>query len=470
MTGPSDIHTVNLSNGDNFIITIEDRSKSKNIEYDTREHKKVFDLLDKCKESIEKNTGFTENGVKAGEIAVKAAKKALSAKDAESIAKADAEKAKADAEKAKADAEKAKKNTTNSTANQTGGFFGASTAVIVEKGNGDTTYTYAGEVTNTNTIEGYGVIILGQHENGKSRDQILSQDTYSYAGEFVGGQKNGFGIETGLEKLSSATKKHYYVGKFDNGKRCGGAYAIGSDTVYIGDFGKGTSTFNGFGCWRQGNEMVFGEFIGESVGAVDAKFKYPLIYVKDKDIRRYDDASSFCIFQDEETENIRKKIDSIEVRKIYSAMGHLDKFRYELKNPIQSMWNISTTSTGTKVAFGVGAALLGALGWAVYKYFKKKPAADGKASDDNKSADGKASSDGSKAADALSNSNSARPLIKTEKKERVTKAQLQAKARELGIEFKNSDTMAKLQSLIAAKSGASNRRTMRKSRGSRSRR
>ena len=464
MTGPSDIHSVNLSNGVNFIITIADRSKRTKEETDTREHKKIFELLGKCKESIENNTGFTEDGVKHAQIAVESAKKALDAKDAESIAKNN-KKSDAGAD-AGADAGK------NNTANQKGGFLGASTAVIAEKGQDDRTYTYAGEVKtkfSTNTIHGHGVIILGEREAGKPRAQILSQDTYSYAGQFVEGQKNGSGIETGLEKLSQSnvTEKHYYVGKFDKGKRCGGAYAIGSNTVYIGDFGKEMSTFNGFGCWRQDDQMVFGEFEGKEAGAVEAKFKYPLIYAKGSDIRRYDNSSNFVIFESDVTAKIREIIDSIKLREIYSKMDDFARTWYELKNPLQSVWNYSTTSSYT---IGVTAVALAAAAGIYYmgrKWLKKKPDV-GSEKVDSKGPSGIASAADSKGPSA--NGSQEKPL-KTEKKTRVTKTQLQAKARDLGIQYKPSDNMKKLESLIAAaKSGASNRRTMRKSRGSRSRR
>jgi hypothetical protein len=474
MTGPSDIHSVNLNNGVNFIITIADRSKSTKEETDTKEHKKVYELLDKCKVSIEKNTGFTEDGVKHAQIAVESAKKALDAKDAESIAKNNK---KSDTG---ADAgANAGKNNTSTGANQKGGFFSAPTAVIVEKGQDNQTYTYAGEVKtiqSTNTINGHGVIILGERETGQSRAQILSQDTYSYAGQFDKGQKNGFGIETGLEKLStsSAKEKHYYVGKFDKGKRCGGAYAIGSNTVYIGDFGKEVSTFNGFGCWRQDDQMFFGEFEGKEAGAVEAKFKYPLIYAKDSDIRLYDSSSNFVIFESDVTAKIRKIIDSIKLREIYSQMSTYYNTLYELKNPLQSVWNYSTTSYTTIGATAVAVAAAAGIYYLGSKWLKKKPAASqdlsGNASEkvDSKGPSGIASVADSKGASA--NGSQEKP-IKTEKKTRVTKAQLQAKAKDLKIEYKDSDTAAMLKRRIeAAERAKSNRRTMRKSRGSRSKR
>jgi hypothetical protein len=213
--------------------------------------------------------------------------------------------------------------------------------------------------------------------------------------------------------------------------------------------------------------MVFGEFEGKDAGAVDAKFKYPLIYAKGSDIRLYDTSTSFVIFESDVTAKMREKIDSIKLREIYSQLSAYNKLFYELNNPLQSIMNFSTTSTAAQ-AIGVGVLGLAAgIYYMGSKLWKKKQAASAVDSKgvDSKGVDSKGASQGNG-----SNVASAQPPIKTERKTRVTKAQLQAKARDLGIQYKPSDTTAKLQSLIAAKSGSSNRRTMRKSRGSRSRR
>ncbi len=437
-----DIQTVNLSNSvSDFIIPIIDKSGGKGEDSDTKNHAVIFKLLDDCKKSIDENTLLTKGGVENAQRAIAQAKKALNNKDAESEAK-----------KAKDKADEAKKSKTvedKPAADQNGGFLETQTAVETILDN-DKTYTYAGEVTThhkKNTLNGVGVVILGTKEEKKPRVDMLSKDTYSYSGQFVDGKKDGFGIETGLNHLLALANKtsdnHYYVGKFDEGKRCGGAYAIGENRVYIGDFGEGMSTFRGFGCWRQEDQIIFGKFMGTQVGNVDAKLNYPLIYARGNDIRRYDSAGSkdFVIFEPAVREKIREKINSITLHDVYKEMGLWDETLYELKRPLESLWNYNTTTTATKV-IGITALLAAAYG--VYKGFQwwnRKPEIKSEIKSDIGSGVNSSVNSGV-------NSSVDGSYRSTKKNGKPSRGDLEAECIRLGIKFSKRDNMKKLEELI----------------------
>lgn len=435
-----DIQTVNLSNSvSDFIIPIVDVDKSKVREdSDTKNHAVIFKLLDDCKKSIDENTLLTKDGVNFAQQAIAAAKTALNNKDAESAAKKEKDK------------EKDKQSATvedKPVADQKGGFLETQTAVETILDN-DKTYTYAGEVTvhhKKNTLNGVGVVILGTKEDKKPRVDMLSKDTYSYSGQFVDGKKDGFGIEIGLNHLlvstAATSDKHYYVGKFDEGKRCGGAYAIGENRVYIGDFGEGMSTFRGFGCWRQDDQIIFGKFMGTQVGNVDAKLSYPLIYARGNDIRRYDSADSFVIFEPAVREKIREKINSIKLYDVYTVMGLWDETLYELKRPMESLWNYNTTTTATKV-IGITALLAAAYG--AYKgvqWWYRKPEIKSEIKSDIGSGVNSSVNSGV-------NSSVDGSYRSTKKNGKPSRGDLEAECIRLGVKFSKRDNMKKLEELI----------------------
>jgi hypothetical protein len=452
------------ANVNDFVQAMASRDKGVKST-DTTVHKAVYDLLNECKTSIDTNTQYTHSGVTQGKIAMEAVEKVIAGKNAEAEKIAAIEKKATDAKIAAGEMEESLKTAElkkiederlealkNAKEKSAANVFSKDT-IIESRDIEGKKYLYAGEIVTDNqnkAFDGKGAIFMTDATTLETKNF----DGYSYAGEWSKNTKNGFGIEKGLEKLStvSGSERHYYVGKFNFNQRAGGAYVIGVNKLYIGDFNN--STFNGYGCWRQLDKKLFGKFNGTATGEISTKIGFPQLYIHDNDIRYYDkDLNNFFIFEDDVNKKIVEAVNAIKLQDFYAEMSTFNRVLHELSNPLQSVWNHSTTHNITKTALGVaGLALVGAVGYGLHKFWNRKRSAKAEASVS-------ASPSASDMKSSMANSSPAKS------QKRKSKAELVAHAKSLGIEVLPKDTIASLNAKIAEKqstSGSNRRHSLKK--------
>jgi PHD/YefM family antitoxin component YafN of YafNO toxin-antitoxin module len=227
---------------------------------------------------------------------------------------------------------------------------------------GNDIYDYIGESKNHfgttyKVLNGYGIHMKTTSKtSAEFKENIRShRATYSCMGYFDS-SKTG----NGMERLKDG---HYYVGKFEGGRRAGGAYVIDQSTKYIGEFR--TESFNGFGCFYENGSYLFSKFAAHNYGPVKDKIQYPLIYItsNNSDVRYYIKDGEYYEFKEADKENILNKVKQIEIKGTFDTLNFYQEQYRNLENIV------SENKIKIKIGLAVGAFVLGVL---AFKKLKSK--------------------------------------------------------------------------------------------------
>lgn len=211
---------------------------------------------------------------------------------------------------------------------------------------GNEYYDYVGESkihfgTTYKVLAGYG-IHMKTNKSDEFRENIKSHKAdYSCMGHFDS-SKSG----SGIERLKNG---HYYVGKFEGGRRAGGAYIMDQSTKYVGEFR--TESFNGFGCFYENGNYLFSKFAAQKYGPVKDKIQYPLLYItgNGSDIRYYAKPGEYYTFKGADEENILNKFKKIDIKGTFDSLtGFQEQYR-----------NVENYVSENKIKLALGAVVVG---------------------------------------------------------------------------------------------------------------